>query len=279
MNNELYYFKPYELDGVIYSCDMLYLKFRYNNDNLASFLQKELNFLNDDYDVNYYHSNDRYKYAHLFVVTFAKYNYKFIIKFELQGDNVGTLEFNPNHLMCDDAFRPFYFKIINSFYNLEYYKMDFAIDIPTNRCNVKVLRDNRKYMKFVQGSVTEYLGCRNKHNHVKIYDKSYESNLSYDLTRIEITFENNNIIKFPDIKVLYEQPTFSFSSMTPKEEFIFGLLIESEDPYFHLRKLKKRDREKYEDLLKSRYYDFELAAGAYIQVLYNMRDSFAFTVN
>lgn len=89
MNNELYYFKPYELDGVTYSCDMLYLKFRYNNDNLASFLQKELNFLNDDYDVNYYHSNDRYKYAHLFVVTFAKYNYKFIIKFELQGDNVG----------------------------------------------------------------------------------------------------------------------------------------------------------------------------------------------
>lgn len=278
MNNELYYFRPYQVDDITYSCDMLYLKFRYNDENLHRYLQHELLQCYDDFEVNYFPSKDKYKYSHLFVVNFLKYGFKLIIKFQLQKEHVGVLEFNPNHLMLDDAFYQFYLKLINNFYSLEYYKMDFAVDLPVPRCNVKVLRDNRKYMKFVHGSVTEYLGCRNKHNHIKIYDKSYESKLSYDLTRVEITIENGQPINYPDIKILLTQPEFNLNNLTQSEQFILGMLIEVEDPYYHLRKLRKRDRLKYENLLNNQYYNFEYATASYLQVLYNIRDTFHFTI-
>lgn len=274
---DLYYFLPYEKDNIIYSCDMLYLKFRYNNDSFHSLLQRELLVPNDNYIVNYYESRDRFKYRHLFVVDFVKYSYKLIIKMSLNRDNVGVLEFNPNKLMADENFFPFYLKLIDNFYSLEFYKMDFATDIPVNRAYVKVLRDNRKYEKFIYGSVTEYIGSRNQANHVKIYDKKYESKLNYDLTRLEITVEAGIKIRYPDVKIMLPQMQLNLNNLTPRDNFILGLLNDVDDPFQHLRKLQKRDRQKYLDLISNQYYDFEYAMGAYTQVLYTMRDYFRFT--
>lgn len=101
-----------------------------------------------------------------------------------------TIEFNPNKVK--DCPLLLYILSLSSRWELK--QCDFAIDIKTNILNVCGFDKSRKecLMTYDCGGSdkTYYIGKRD--NRVKIYNKSLESNLNYDLTRIEITkyFDN-----------------------------------------------------------------------------------------
>ena len=104
-----------------------------------------------------------------------------------------TIEFNPNKVKdC-----PFLLHILNLSTDWVVKQCDFAIDIPTNILNLCGFDKGRKdcFMTYDCGGAnkTYYIGKKN--NRVKIYNKSIESDLSFDLTRIEITkyFDSLNI--------------------------------------------------------------------------------------
>ena len=96
-----------------------------------------------------------------------------------------TVEFNPNKVKDNKLL----LKILKVSTNWFVKSVDFAVDIKTNILNVCGFDKSQKncLMTFDCGSddKTYYLGKGN--NRVKIYNKTKEANLNYDLTRIEIT--------------------------------------------------------------------------------------------
>jgi len=92
-------------------------------------------------------------------------------------------------------------------YSHEYYvlRYDLAVDIPCSRTDIFLIKDRRKYLQFRKSNedITEYLGARSSAGYVKIYNKMIESELTFKLTRIEVTETNFNydeaVKEFPDI--------------------------------------------------------------------------------
>lgn len=100
-------------------------------------------------------------------------------------------------------------------------RYDIAFDIPVSRDDVVLVRQDlrRSYRLFLEnGAKTEYLGARASHGALKLYDKSAESDLSYPMTRVEITVEASSFKSVRDVfPSLYRfsdcQLDFSFSSL------------------------------------------------------------------
>ena len=115
----------------------------------------------------------------------------------------GFIEFNPNKLMGLQVFAKFYEKLLGLCERVILERFDLAIDIPDRRVLFQLLRDRRKYEYHDSGSVTEYLGLKNKPGRVKLYDKAAESGLEIPLTRLELTCAGNWGLD----KVLEQLPT------------------------------------------------------------------------
>lgn len=96
-----------------------------------------------------------------------------------------TVEFNPNKVKDNKLL----LHILKCSTNWYIKSVDFAVDIKTNILNVVGFDKCQKncFMTYDCGGddKTFYIGKGN--NRVKIYNKTNESNLLYDLTRIEIT--------------------------------------------------------------------------------------------
>lgn len=96
-----------------------------------------------------------------------------------------TVEFNPNKVKDNKLL----LHILKCSTNWYIKSVDFAVDIKTNILNVVGFDKSQKncLMTYDCGGddKTFYIGKGN--NRVKVYNKTNESNLSYDLTRIEIT--------------------------------------------------------------------------------------------
>lgn len=79
-------------------------------------------------------------------------------------------------------------------------RYDLAIDLPISRDKCYLMPEaGRHYCKIIgaNGAVTEYIGRRQHHGYVKLYDKSAEAGLDRDLTRLEITLDSLRDI--PDV--------------------------------------------------------------------------------
>lgn len=103
----------------------------------------------------------------------------------------GFVEFNPNKVFPE--WRNEFIDICGWCVGVECTRLDVAIDIPTERENVSLIKDNRLYkcVKASASDFTEYLGRHNNGGFVKLYNKSLEQKLRYPLTRLEITTEPN----------------------------------------------------------------------------------------
>lgn len=124
------------------------------------------------------------------------------------------IEFNPAKV-GDDPFLLEMLKFLNSNSYLTdriIRRIDLAIDIPVARNRLNLVKDGRIYQEYAniqlenqednkKGFVyqeytksisdkTQYLGIRNKHGFIKLYNKALESGLNnIDLTRLEITID------------------------------------------------------------------------------------------
>lgn len=81
-------------------------------------------------------------------------------------------------------------------------KFDYTVDVPTRPAHIMV--DSRKEYGLHKG--TKYYGQRNKHGHLKVYDKRVESGLETNLTRVEWTFCHGKQIAFDAVTWLRNGP-------------------------------------------------------------------------
>lgn len=107
------------------------------------------------------------------------------------------IELNPNKVFIkrcpflSDLFNLLKVGAIDS--NLKYY--DIAFDLPFERGEFFLLKDQRKYSCVVNSvsDCTEYLGNRQNHGFVKLYNKTLESKLDYELTRLELSLSDFDV--------------------------------------------------------------------------------------
>lgn len=160
------------------------------------------------------HNNIGYKYLYTIKIDNGSDKCSFAIGMDLHSNaeniNKGFIEFNPNKCCVFLEFEEFYEHFCSFLSSATLVRYDVALDVPCKRDNVKMVKSGRcNYERLVtsrdglvlNSSITEYQGCRNKNKFTKLYDKTIESNLDYDLTRIEFTFdkEETSFLRFAKI--------------------------------------------------------------------------------
>lgn len=279
--DELSYYLPQNSNGVIYSCDMIRLKFYLKEgiDDVININELEY-FLHEMYDFNsqYWRSFSVSSYRNLYsfskddcVISLGLFHNSSV---DGNGYHPCFIEFNPNKAFMPAVSYIFDFLEANSNYYMdirrttifELVRWDLAVDIPIQRGNVKLLKKGkRKYTRIEEGAaLTEYLGKRNTNGFVKIYDKTAESGLYYDLTRVEITNDSLNIV-LPDVYIMQYQTSLDFDFELNATDKVLVELIkrqeESEIDYW-LRQLGRNKREKLKPYVfePKQYFEFDKKA-------------------
>lgn len=255
----LTYYSPVRDGEIIYSCDMLELRFHINVLKSQLFLdyirhiEFRYNFLYD-----YFKSTRIGSYRHLFSCVYSTDEVRganFTLACDLNECQYTEgmtcmIKFNPNKndmvyikgLLREIA--GFVTPIDGKYFRLIRY--DLAIDIPVKRENVVLIkRGKREYHRVVSSSLTEYLGKRNSNGFTKVYDKTMESDLDYDLTRIEVTCEDLDIIPLPEVQLLQEQRE-DFSELNSTDMVLVNLIrrLEYDEQQLQLKLLGRTKREK-----------------------------------
>lgn len=167
-----------------------------------------------------------------------------------------TIEFNPNKIDIKGIIK----QILKMSPNWNIKSIDIAMDIKINIMDLCGIDKERKkdFRMFTQGldNRTYYIGRTN--NRIKIYNKKIESNLDYDLTRVEITskldidikdilnYEYN--VKLPDLYLNNYLYTFS----DYKDKTLLAILYAVQSGYC-VNDLPRVQKKKVKELLKGDY--------------------------
>ena len=261
--------------GQVYSLDMvrLSLELREDMQPFVTWLSNK-NVTEDNFDVRHRLSLTEFTYRDFFNIKTDTYSFVLAIGFNgSRADrNKGFIEFNPNKCkgaMFDKVFNKLRDYIISS----DVVRYDLAIDIPIQRYLVRLVKDNRNYQYICsRESETEYLGVRNKSGFTKLYDKTKESNLDYDLTRLEITCELATLaenkegitdvskVNFPCVSILHEQEGLVFDKLSSTDKVLIQALKMLDSPNSLLKQLKYEKRKKIEPYLCERTIQLDVVA-------------------
>ena len=278
VNAMFYYNEIEDSNGVIYSIDMVRMNLEYTKQDT----QRLCNWLSKYEDggniiINYFESFKFLNYRHLWQIQ-CKYSdvVNKLCSFSLgmnfngykQENEKGFIEFNPNKCMNSKPFREIFEFILNCCWKAEVKRYDLAIDFPTARQNVRLVRDRRKYQLVEnKGAVTEYLGIRNEGGFVKLYDKQKESDLNYVLTRLEITLDKEKTLEnvFPEVYIVNPQLALNdINNLNKTEMVLLELLQNCDTPDYYMRRLGKTMKNKLKNYL---VYDNQFT---YNQSIYRM---------
>ncbi len=281
--SELSYYLAQNSNNVIYSCDMIRLKFfldegfdKHVNMNECDYFMHEL----FKFEVKYFMSFSVKSYRHLYV--FTSRDKKCVITLGLfhnsrdkrTGHHASFIEFNPNKMDVCALQYLFDFLCLNTEIYMDFKKStifevvrwDLAVDIPISRHYVRLLKDGkRKYTRVEEhSSITEYSGKRNTDGFVKVYDKTKESDLYYDLTRIEITNDSFNL-KLPEVYLLQYQTSLDFDfNLNATDKVLVELIRRQEDcdVDYWLRQLGKDKRKKLKPYIfePKQFFEFDKKA-------------------
>ena len=205
----------------------------------------------DGIDVKHWTSIREFTYRDMFNVTLSDCSFVFALGFNGSTDDryKGFVEFNPNKCMGNSQFTEILGYLFSIASHRQVVRFDLAIDIPVPKYLVSLKKDGRNY-QYIKGkqSESEYLGMRNKPGFVKLYDKTVESNLDYDLTRLEIT-ANLESINFPGVKVKGLQQSLLLGELCKADRVLVQLLDGVENKGMYLSQLNYRKRKKIEECL------------------------------
>lgn len=244
----------------------------------------------------YYSSFKDFGYRHLF--TFGTKGFSFTLGVSFNGQKSldavkGFLDFNPNKILGDVVFGDGFIKAVNnpfgdnddmcireyavtiqnvfkevlrllrlSTLHMHVKRWDLACDVPVTRSDVQLFKDRRKYAQFYmsQEDYTEYLGQSDSAGRIKVYNKTLESQLDYDLTRIEVTLDS-----FGYSDLVHWWPEIYKTNMIPldSDKLIVGLLreIPTDRRDFYFRKISdRRTKLKYKGLLTVEKFEVPEAA-------------------
>lgn len=146
-------------------------------------------------------------------------------------------------------------------------RWDLACDVPVTRSDVQLFKDKRKYTQFYMSKedYTEYLGQSDSAGRIKVYNKTLESQLDYDLTRIEVTLDSYG---YSDL--LHWWPEIYKTNVIPldSDKLVVGLLreIPTDRRDFYMRKISdRRTKQKYKGLLTAE--KFEVSEAAFLHLV------------
>lgn len=262
-------------NGVVYSvdkvCIMGEIEFRYIelfSNQLSWFLVGECSLNNEpvkpwlDTYLKDYKSHTRYgvgDYKNNLNFTLSN-DSSFYLGYKHNSNKIGNcswkLELNPNKcLPCDFVNKLLRFLICRSkSKTLRISQADIAIDFPLPRKNFYLEKDKRIYSTCNDGAdnVTEYLSRHNTHGFCKLYNKTVESKLDYDLTRFEITlqdFSKQNVCSvFPKIHYCdYSQIKLdeTLPKLSQNDEIFVELLRLHPEKFQYLTRRKKQNFRPY----------------------------------
>ena len=251
-----------------YSLDMLRLNIEFpsieTKNKFIEWLQKLDTFRTEDYLIEYYPCFSAFKYRHLWSIK-TKDSNSWSIGLDRTGkpqDAVkGFIEFNPNKCMNDTLFVEFWTKLSGWLLSVVLVRYDVAIDIPLPRSQCRLYRVGRKMYQMIvkDDGLTEYLGQRSHNGFVKLYDKTIESGLNYELTRLEITCDDKAQISevFPVVHIYDTQSTLIFADgLTDSDKAIISLLRACDDKQIYLKQFGRRMRKKIEPYIADRVLQF-----------------------
>lgn len=231
------YFNSIYVEPSIYSIDMIRLKLDFSSSERITNFGNFLSRVDLLYIEQYPQSFKNYSYRNLFKIT-CENDCSFVIGLSFNGNDsssryLGFMEFNPNKVANQDEFKTVFAELLIHCFVAEVVRWDLAIDVPLSRDLCILTKDKRKYT-LVQNSETdktEYLGSHNKPGFVKLYNKSIESNLDDDLTRLEITVSGkctyNEFLKYcPCVDVKGEQQTINpYTDLHGTDLVLYELLM------------------------------------------------------
>lgn len=285
----LEYYNKIELkNNCILSCDMLRLSFELSEDKQKQFNRflNSYNFMDMGLNIKYYTNLQSFKYRNLITIEKDKKSFAIGIGFNGMSANKNScfIEFNPNKTM--DLVIP-YLEFIknNSLYGLTFVRCDMAIDIPLSKNMITISKDRRKLSRIYRydlhskdlNDCTEYLGCRSNNGFVKLYNKQIESNLDYELTRLEITLDSLEYSNFqkcmPTIHYIKNIDLCDLANLNDTDRVLMLLLLESDKPYDLINMLGRGKKEKFKSLLSNNNTElFEITFNLYMQFVINIKN-------
>lgn len=271
----LTYYNPVYDGDVVYSCDMVRLKFHLNKLNAQSWLDHWFRYSSRRsyyYDMYYSSKIGTYKYLFSCEYRYGKMISSFTIGFGLiescytDGANC-MIEFNPNKndmsLICDlfSQIATYITPVSGVYYHLM--RWDLAVDVPVKRSNVILLKEGkREYHRIIANSLTEYLGRRNSNGYCKVYDKQVESKLDDCLTRIEVTCDSFECLSLPRVVVLQDVDD-DFSRLNSTDIVLVNLIrrLDPAEQQYQLKCLGRNKREKLQEYIYPMQHDFNFDIG------------------
>ena len=207
-----------DVAGASYSLDMIRLKLKAKNEKQMDDAYKAVSCWMLPERFSHYTSRKIASYRDLFGLGFRGTSIAIGMSF-INGkgktdDLIGFIEYNPNKI------GEYGIEIVKKLLNLgicfEPIRYDLAIDYNISRNLVRTAKDQRKYECVVSGSLTEYLGQRNKPGRVKVYDKKAESELDIPCTRVELTCSADWCLEevIDHLPVVFNYENASFDGMS-----------------------------------------------------------------
>lgn len=255
------YFNCLEVGNLKYSIDMIRFKFELNK-----YYQDELYLIIKEIGTyEYFASNKSFHYRELYKIKSEDLLYSFSLGIGFNGmksedRKLCFVEFNPNKLYdCRALSRILCF--LNSRVNLDLVLYDIAIDIPYNKKFVSLVKDKRMYKKFCYDcegkNTTEYLGTTADAGRVKLYNKTIESNLNYDLTRLELTTNYTDYLivekQLPKLLVFGDLGFPSITKLSKSDYVLLQLLWLCDDPSYYFKQLGRDKQEKIKPFVSSNF--------------------------
>lgn len=186
------------------------------------------------------------------------------------------IEFNPNKVGDSAVFQEILVFLVSHTRPMHRVirRFDLAIDLPIDRMSVYLVKDARAYFERRHGrELTQYLGPRSAHGHVKVYNKQLESKLDFPLTRVEITLDpavSYEKINFPTVYYLDNmQMQMDELKATDTERFILNAILQG---YGTTKQLGRKTREKIERLMGQYVKYVEVSAKEYRQIMDQLQE-------
>lgn len=261
-----------KIDYLLNAIDKLY----YKHLNITCKKEMSIPWITDElffYHTTYYENKKNLSFLH---------NFSFELKDGMTGDmntfwlglgfnrfgNVDytrwKIEFNPNKVLpCAFTDELFQLLLVNS-YDVSLKEFDIAIDLPLKREAFSMSTKNGRKYSLIYNSdkdKTEYSGTRHSNGFTKIYNKTLESKLKTDITRIEFTFTDINyksaIVGLPDIFITdYKQLAIDgVGELNDTEKFILHTLIDYPE---RINELGRKMKNKMKSILDGYVYSYSI---------------------
>lgn len=254
------YFKFVDVGNIRYSIDKIRFNFSIDH-RKADFVFSLLRDLNYEF----FESFKSFQYKNLFKIHTANGNsFSLGIGFNSASHSErlrSFVEFNPNKVANDRVFLLVFGYLVRNLFELDLSLYDLAIDIPYNKKFVSLVKDRRVHKKFVYdavgSNVTEYLGQSSDCGRVKLYNKSIESDLDYDLTRLELTTSSLDYLvvaaQLPKLLVCGDFDMLATTKLSKSDYVLLQLLWQSNDPAYYFKQLGRDKQDKLRPFVSSHF--------------------------